>query len=542
MPYAKNQYSPAKAFVRGGDDHIADPDDKLRCQCYDLYESIYVNSSSDLKLLLRGDDSYPILMPSGRKIIEATHRFLAQGFEYLVEPDFGSDAARADLNAYLQDMFKREAMRAKHTGRKRWGLIHADAFFYIYADSNKPVGKRVSIAQLDPRNVFKIEDGNGRLTGYHLVDIVQDFRSPDDKSKKLSRRRTFRRVVGDNGEFTGTITSELTYWDGAYWDDRGAFKEEERAKKRVVNINLDQEAFALPEFITALPVYHWRNKPPMNSSWGTSQLEGMETLMYALNQSLTDEDATIVFQGLGMYVTNASPPIDPNTGELTDWNIGPMQIIEVPGARDQQYFERVSGVQDVSPFQDHMAWLDDKGISEGSGTPQVAIGRVDVQSVESGISLELQFKPLIAQNAEKEEEMVVVDDQMLHDLVTMWLPSYEIEYGTGAFTFEEMSACSVVVVFADPMPINKEKEVQNTILLQTSHLILRKMAVAKLRALGWEFPEFQEDGVTPLSDQDIADMLVSEAETDASLGLSALDAATGQTDPNAGNTGSVPGQ
>ena len=68
-----------------------------------------------------------------------------------------------------------------------------------------------------------------------------------------------------------------------------------------------------------------------NSTWGLSQLTGLETLLYGINQSLTDEDATMVFQGLGMYVTSAAPPIDPTTGEVTNWNIGPQQSDYVPG-------------------------------------------------------------------------------------------------------------------------------------------------------------------------------------------------------------------
>ncbi|AAN02061.1 gp7 [Mycobacterium phage Barnyard] len=527
MPYNHKQYDPAKPFLRGGDDNIVDENDKNRVRAYDLYENIYLNSAETLKLVLRGDDSVPILMPSGRKIVEAVHRFLGVGFDYLVEPDMGDEGIRQSLNAYFRTTFKREAIKAKFTSNKRWGLIRGDAHFYIHADPNKKAGERISVDEVDPRQIFLIEDGS-TVVGFHMVDIVQDFRSPDDPSKKLARRRTFRRVRNDEGMFTGRISSELTHWTLGNWDDRGAISDEQaRRKEQVRSAQHDEEEEELPEPISQLPLYRWRNKPPQNSSWGTSQLEGMETLAYALNQSLTDEDATIVFQGLGMYVTNASAPVDPNTGELTDWNIGPMQIVEIAGNRNDNYFERVSGVQDVSPFQDHMKWIDEKGIAEGSGTPEVAIGRVDVTSAESGISLELQLKPLLAANEEKELEMIVVMDQFLHDWMTMWLPAYESDFqeqdGSRPFASADLlNECSVVCIFADPMPVNKTQVTQDTLLLQQAHLILRKMAVAKLRSIGWEYPEVDDQG-NALTDDDIADMLLAEAEADASLGLSAMD-------------------
>ncbi|AZS12543.1 portal protein [Mycobacterium phage DrLupo] len=540
MPYNPKQYDPAKPFLRGGDDNIVDENDKNRIRAYDLYENIYLNSAETLKLVLRGDDSVPILMPSGRKIVEAVHRFLGVGFDYLVEPDRGDEGVRQSLDVYFRNLFKREAVKAKFTSNKRWGLIRGDAHFYIHADPNKKAGERLSIEEVDPRQVFLIEEGTS-VVGFHMVDIIQDFRAKDDPSKKIARRRTFRRVKDDAGNFTGRVSSELTHWTLGNWDDRGAIPDETaRLKERVVSSEFDEEVEELPEPISQLPLYRWRNKPPQNSTWGTSQLEGMETLAYALNQSLTDEDATIVFQGLGMYVTNASPPVDPNTGELTDWNIGPMQIIEIPGSAQDQYFNRVSGVQDISPFQDHMRWIDEKGIAEGSGTPEVAIGRVDVTSAESGISLELQLKPLLAANEEKELELIVVMDQMLHDIATMWLPAYEGDYedtiggGRPFASADLLNECSVVCVFADPMPVNKTQVIQDTLLLQQSHLILRKMAVAKLRSIGWEYPATDAEG-RPLTDDDIADMLLAEAEADASVGMSALDSGGGGEFDEQGN-------
>lgn len=521
MPYNLKQYEPAKPFLRGGDDNIVAEDDKTRVMAYDLYENIFSNSANQLKLVLRGDDSVPILMPSGRKVVETTHRFLGVGFDYFVEP-VGDEGIRQSLETYFREWFKRETVRQKFSSNKRWGLVRGDAHFYLHADPNKPVGERLSIEEVDPRQVFLIEEGR-TLVGCHLVDVVPDFTAKNDPSKKLARRRTFRREKNTAGEFTGRITSELTHWTLGNWDDRGTLDEQQRAKEQVRSVDFDEPVLPLPDQITVLPLYRWRNKPPQNSSWGVSEMEGFETLMYALNQSITDEDATIVFQGLGMYVTNAAAPIDPNTGELTDWNIGPMQIIEVPGSKADQYFERVSGVQDVSPYQDHMKWIDEKGIGEAGGLPSIATGKIaDTAIPESGIALELHLMPLLKANEEKELEFLVILDQMFHDIVTMWLPAFEADF-EGAFSnVDALKACSVVTIFDDPLPVNKTQVVQDTILLQTSHLILRAMAVAKFREIGWKYPQFGPDGVTPLTDDDIAAMLLDEANADASVGLSNL--------------------
>lgn len=504
MPYNLKQYAAALDFITSGDVNIPNDADKRRVGAYDLYENLYINSTQTLKLVLRGDDAYPILMPSGKKIIDATNRFLGIGFDYLVE-GVGDAGTQQVLNDWWKDFFKREALQAKFASNKRWGLIRGDAAFYVYADGNKPATQRISIAELDPRQLFEIEDMNGRTVGYHIVDTIQDFREPDKPDKKIARRRTFRKVFDELGTVVA-VTTELKHFELGKWDDRTTVLAEKI--EAVPYPEFDTEPTPLPEGITQLPVYKWRNNPPQNSSWGHSQLTGLETLLYAVNQSLTDEDATIVFQGLGMYVTSAAPPQD-TEGNTTDWQIGPMQIIEI--GQDQR-FDRITGVSDVSPYQNHMNFIDEKGLCEASGTPAVAIGRVDVAVAESGISLQLQLMPLLAQNAEKEQELIVVLDQMFYDITTMWLPAYEPELFPDPAVMVQMS---VVCLFSDPMPKNHNAEIQETIQLVTSNLILTSMAVAKLRSLGWQYPSIDPLTGQPLTDEMIAQMLTDQAAANA---------------------------
>ncbi|UOW93333.1 portal protein [Mycobacterium phage Labelle] len=498
--YNKKQYAAALDFIASKNDNVTNVDDQRRIAAYDLYESIYTNSTVDLKIVLRGDDQTPILMPSGQKIIEATHRFLGLNVGYFVD-EGGDEGTRQLVDQWWEDFFKREAFPAKFTSNKRWGLIRGDAAFYVYASDTKGPGRRISVVELDPRQLFEIEV-DGEVIGVHIVEDVQDFREPDKPEKRIARRRTFRKRYLPDGT-PGGISSELTFWELGKWDDRDPVSEEKMERVTGPEAQLREESeYMLPPTIMQLPVYKWRNKPPQNSTWGHSQLSGLETLLYAINQTLSDEDATIVFQGLGMYVTTSGPPRDPQTGEVTDWNIGPKQIIEIG---NEQKFERVTGVTDMTPFTQHMDTID-KGMSEASGTPEIAIGRVDVSVAESGISLQMQLAPLLAQNSEKELEIITVLDQMFHDITTMWLPAYEPELFGNA---EVMAEINVVCLFDDPMPKNRDAEIQEVVLLDSSNLILKSMAVAKLRKLGWQFPTVDAFG-NPLTDDDIAAMLIQQ--------------------------------
>ena len=142
---------------------------------------------------------------------------------------------------------------------------------------------------------------------------------------------------------------------------------------------------------------------------------------------------------------------------------------------------------------------------KSSGTPAVAIGRVDVAVAESGISLKLQLMPLIAQNEEKELEFIQILDQMFHDIVNMWLPAYESIQPNGVV---------VTCIFDDPMPVNRDAMVQETLLLYTSDLILLAMAVDKLAELGWKYPQTDAEG-QPIDTAAIVEMLLAQAASKA---------------------------
>lgn len=515
MPYNDKQYDAAKGHTIGGaDDNVTASDDAFRLQTYDLYEDIYRNSSETMQTVLRGEGQSPVVIPNGRKIIEATNRFLGVNMDYFVEPTVSPEIMES-IDAYFKDLFIREKLLGKFNSNKRWGLIRGDAYFYINADPNKTFGKRITITELDPRRVFEIEDhpqNPYELTGVHIVDLVQDPREKDKPEKKVARRRTFRKQYDSLLVNVVGISSELTFWEIGKWDDRTPVLVEKMVQ--VSDPKLEEPAFMLPPTITKLPVFKWSNDPAPNSSWGTSQLAGMETPIFALNQSLSDEDATLIFQGLGMYVTDAAPPQGPN-GEPTDWNIGPAQIIEI---NNGQKFDRVSGVSTTAPFMEHMNYIDDK-MCEAGGTPKTAIGRVDVSTAMSGIALKLELMPIIAANHEKEFQIVNAMDAMFGQIASMWLPAYEPEmFGFSEEMIAVMQQASVTVIFDDPMPKDRDALVTETITLENNNLILKSMAVKKLRELGWEYPETDDAG-NPLTDYDIAGMLYNQM----SLTMQAMD-------------------
>ena len=488
MAVEEIQYSTSKQWVGPADDaNIVGEIDKLRIAAYNLYDGMYHNRQESLKIQVRGEDQLPIYMPSSKKIIEATSRYLMVGFDYFtksalaasddVEPDNPINAdnqtSATTVESYFAKFFKREKVKAKFINQKRYCLVRGDAIWYITADPKKKQGERLSLHELDPRQYFPIDDPNDntRIIGCHIVDTVQDPTKPDDKNALVARRQTFRKETNSDGTFSH-ISSERTCWELGKWDDRILDPEE---LKRVPNPSQDVEKFSLPTQISQLPIYHLKNNTLPNSGFGMSELSGMETLIFAINQSITDEDLTMIMQGLGMYVTNAAPPVNEDQSP-GDWNVGPGQVIEL--GTDQE-FTRVTGVTSVSPYTEHMKTLDD-GLSQGSGTPEIAIGAVDVAVAESGIALMLQMGPILAKNAEKELEWILTTDQMFHDIVEMWLPAYEEIQPNGN---------SVLTIVDDPMPVNRDAKIQEIILLYTSGVITLSMVVQVLMELGYQFPD-----------------------------------------------------
>lgn len=485
MPYIPKQYDSAKEFLRGYTrntalGNIVDPDDNSRINAYNLYEDFYYNRPETFKVTVRGDSDTEIYLPSTKKLVEASARFLAVDFSYLLE---GADKA---VEKAVADLFAREEITRRFIKGKRSMLIRGDMFWYITADPTKPLGTRISINTIHPSCVFRIEDPHNafRVLGYHLVDLVDDFREPG-KGKRLARRQTYLKEKG-------RITSEAILFEVGAWDDRRLKPDELKPVKML------HKKFELPSSITELPLYHIPNNEPDGSSWGLSQVAGIEYLINALNQSVTYEDLSLVLQGLGVYVSTAGPPIDSATGRPSKYQLGPGDVVEIS---QEDKFERVTGISSVAPFQDHMKFLD-QWATDGIGLPDMATGTVDVSVAQSGIALALKMGPIIAENSDKQLGIKSRWDQLGHDLLHMWFPAYEGLASPGA---------EWETVFGDPMPINRDQFIQETIDLFTADMITYEEMRDRLETVGYE--------QLPGAELTLLEQAAKKADASAGMGL-----------------------
>lgn len=468
MPLATfSQFSTVEPFISSQmkPNWIPNNDDKIRFAAYSMYEQIYRNIQTTFEIVQRGTESDPVYIPSARKCIEATNRYLGVGLSWPLVG--GTDADRKTVSDALGILFRREKFRAKFGSIKRFGLVKGDALWHIVANPDAPQGRRISMHELKPENYFPIYDidDTEKMLGVH---IVAPYIDPADKQKTLVKRQTYRKVDNGSGN-SNTITSELSVFESDGWDDRQLLIDTSYKLKPYKSL---EKEFALPPQITSIPVYHTSNQYEGGSPYGLSDLSGFERLIAAIQQSITDEELSLALDGLGVYWSTAAPP-------STGWTLGPGSVVE--GA-DGEEFKRVSGVTHISPFQEHLQFLNNE-MKQAMGIADVSIGNVDVNVAQSGIALALQMGPILTRNREKEDELLAVHDHLLFDLINGFLPAYE-----------QLPEFSVTADpgFADPMPIDRDAVVKElTQLMGTTPPIISAEYARKILAdkLGYEFPD-----------------------------------------------------
>ncbi len=469
-PVMFTPYSSALAFFGKKADWVASDDDQDRIRAYELYDKMYWTEPGTFELVKRGEDDREVQIPSSYKIVEATNQFLAKDFDFVVDPEKGSAAEQKAAEQWISDLFKREKFKAKFGAFKRNMVKRGDAIFHIKADDTKEVGKRISILEVDAAHYFPIwNEDETRLLGVHLAEKIKDPRDEDDK-KYIVRRQSYYRPGKDwNAQW---VTSELTYWEIDAWDDRNL---KENELKEITDTGLDTFEKVL-EGIPVIPVYHCLNIRWGSWLFGISELRGLEMAIAAVNQSLSDEDLTLVTQGLGVYWTNAGPPKDAQGNEAA-LEIGPGVVLEVP---DGNSVGRLNGVSTNAPYLEHMRFILDE-TNSAKGVSGAAAGKVDVTVAESGISLYLQLGPMLAKNEEKEAELLGTMDQMFYDITQYWGP----EFDDAPFLKNIM----VGTVVGDPVPVNRVAVMTEVITLHDANLILTEMAIEKLgNSLGYTYP------------------------------------------------------
>jgi hypothetical protein len=463
--------------------------DKARLASYRLYEDLYLTNSADYKVVLRGGDNdqqRPIYVPNGEKIVEAKVRFLGKGLSWTIKDTTVTEDPEADPDAeevvdpnvtFIEALLDRENWDQKFANLKRWMEIRGDQLLLITGDEAKEDGKRLSLHEIDPSTYYPYESPvePGKILGVWLVD---EYPKPGGKKGEMCARVQKYMRTFDETTYIVTPESGITYSSSLYetgkWDDRpnGGLETKDIKKQSGGGPEVEIET-TLPDGISSLPVYHFRGHPLPNAVFGRSGLAGLESLITAVSQTMTDEDLIMVFGGLGFYATDAGPPRDP-AGNIVPWQISPLKMVE-HGKDDKVY--RVNGVASLDPSQVHMQFAQ-AAMQETKGVPDIAVGIVDAGVAESGIALELKMGAILGAAQEQELELKSVLRQFFYNLLTQWLPAYESigqDDPEGKLTIE--------IGFIDPKPVNQEKTFNQLMMLWDSGIISAEKLCARLSLL-----------------------------------------------------------
>lgn len=419
-------------------------EDAERINSYLAYEQIYWNDPNAYKVIGRGDDFDAIYVPNGRTIVDTTNRYVASGFDFSVTPGsdpqlFGTPEQQALAQANMTALFRRERLKSRFAMNKRYGLMRGDWLWHIVGDPVKPQGSRLSIHAVDPASWFPIwnDEDPDKMDGVALVDVFYDSNG-DAKIKRLLYLK----------DESGLIIMQEDIWKVDEWFKADASPE-----------GVITPATALPADITAFPVYHIPNSEQPGTIYGSSELRGVERLIQAVSQSVTDEDLALALEGLGVYATASGAPVN-DDGEEIPWSIYPGSVLE-----NVQDFKRVNGVSSLAPYDSHINRLL-QFLKESSATPDVAIGRVEVDVAESGVALALQLGPMLAKAEEKDQIILDVHTQMFYDLKA-WFRVYEqVDFGLA----------EILPVIGDKLPVNVDKEIERATVMIDEGLWSKKTA------------------------------------------------------------------
>lgn len=442
------------------------PYDAERITAYQIFEQIYWSVPETFKLQMRGSDADPIYIPTGRTIVDTTNRYVAKDFGFTVDPEVGSAQEQALLHNSFLNLFRRERFWSTFASNKRFGLMRGDWCFYITANPMKPAGSRIKIESLDPGSYFPVfesdvrDDGDpDRIVAAHIVEQVTV--GEDVFIKRQTYTKGADPATNDGSDTT--IYNSIALFDAKDWESLKS-KPEQRIK----------EPTALPPQIKAIPIYHIKNIETPGDPFGSSELRGVERVIAAINQAISDEELALALEGLGMYATDGGPPRD-EQGNQTDWMLGPGAVVEhAKGSK----WQRINGIASVKPVMDHLGFLINS-VKEATGTPDIAIGRVDVTVAESGIALALQMGPMLSKVEEREQSITDVMRQFYFDL-SGWLEAYE-SISTPARA--EPSYGNVI----PPDDAAKVKEILEMVAASVAPAEWGRAEIAKIR--GYVFPE-----------------------------------------------------
>lgn len=400
-------YSTAKKMLGRLPEYISDEIEKERVAAYSLYEDMYWLVPETFRITQRGSNTDPIYLPSGRQIVETLNRFLCPGATVVVDPEFGTDTEKQLAKEVWAAFADREKFFSKFNTGKRYGLIRGDQVWHIWADPAREPGSKVSIYQIDPGSVFPVYQENNIdiIIGYHIIEQFVN-----NLGKTFVSRQTYMKGTETGGP-SPIYYSRATY-DVDDWGGPGM--EQDPTPVEVLT-----PPTLLPNPIDALPIYIIPNFDEPGAIFGSSEMRGMERIFAGLNQSISDEDLALALEGLGVYATDAGTPVDDNDTPVA-WNLGPGRVVELSMGRK---FWRIQGNGTFAPYQQHLKFLLDQ-IDQTFGHSEVAKGKVDVATAESGVALMLELGPLLARAQEREVIINAVTHQMLYGL-GKWINAFE---------------------------------------------------------------------------------------------------------------------
>lgn len=487
---------------------VSNEADAMRVAAYDGYDDMYDNVPNTFLVAMRGTNDNPVYVPSTKKIVEAVNRYLGKGWNWTVSTTDTDAAAEEAARVWLSAVYTNNKMPAKFASAKRGMLRRGDSILHVIGRLDRPAGKRVQIVEIHPRTYFPIEDATDPegISGVYIVNLlmVQDTEH-SGLTRNVAMRQEYRYQTVSGKQ---RVFSRLAFFETDSWDDRypghGEIREVDTPEAfDVPSMQSVLKGVLLPESVTKIPVYHIVNQRTDEERFGTAEAAGMETLIAAKNQAVSDEDITLALVGLGLYTTTAGKPVDEDDKE-TDWIIAPGYVIEL---KQGEEFNKVPGVTDMKPYQDHIATVTNE-LNESAGLSAVAIGRADASVAASGIALRLDMAPILANNAEKEGELLGSLDEIGNDLLVMWSP---VDGQSLA-----VDTVSVANSFDDPLPVDRAATVTEITALVTAGLMSKEFAITVLKdKLGYDFPSTMLNDISAAADAEAARVAAEMALTGA---------------------------
>lgn len=402
-------YATAMPYVSGTLQTWLGEYDAQRLASYDLYDDLFNNMPDTAVLMLRGSDETPIYLPTAKRLINTLARYVGKDWRYLAEQatvDDAGDPVTVDAEDFdnavrkLENLWRRERLLAQFSSGKKGFLRRGDWVWMISADPEKPEGRRISVKEIDPRTYFPVQDDESDLSRVTGCQIIEEILLPDNETAAV-KVQTW--IKTGHQEYEDSWAGDIGYQSETY--DTEDFSDVSKRKLLTTDVPLD----VLPG-IKALPLYHIKNNEIGADPYGRSDLSGIESVIAGINQAVSDEDLALAISGLGMYWTDGGAPVDEETGETSNWRLGPQEVIEVASGGK---FARVEGISSVEPSQTHIKFLQSEAYGV-NGVSDVAMGTAT--QVEAGISLALKLSPVFDAADEKDLAINGVFTQLLHDL------------------------------------------------------------------------------------------------------------------------------